>query len=246
MFVYQKNDINMKFEKLTNDLLEDKQYSRNEINLFTIDMIARIKKMINSVLPPPELTILETVHSKFAKNYSDLTNKTYTQISGTISKQDAFDDALDFIRTKEGIIKGTFRKESAEYAEFYAQGLTAYNHAKVEGMKPLLENYVLAAKKHQAKLGIDFVNEVTALQIAYETARDEQVNKKGDNSSIQAQVRESRNALTMHLSSCVLMIASKHIKNPAGFLAYFNFGLLEVDNDKTGDDGVVTPPVEKK
>jgi len=236
----------MKFEKLTNDLLENKQYSRNEINLFGGDMIARIKSMINSVLPPAELTVLETLHNQFTKHLSDFTNKTYIQISGTISKQDAFDDALDFIRTKEGIIKGTFRKESAEYAEFYAQGLSAYNNAKVEEMKALLNNYVLAAKKHQAKLGVDFVNEVTALQTAYETARDEQVDKKGDNSSIQAQLRDSRTELTMQLSSCILMIASKHIKNPEGFLAYFNFGLLEVDNDKSTNDETIIPPPDGK
>jgi len=193
-------------------------------------------------LPPAELTVLETLHNQFKKHLSDFTNKTYTQISGTITKQDAYDDALDFIRTKEGIIKGTFRKDSAEYAEFYAQGLTAYNHAKVEEMKALLNNYVLAAKKHQAKLGNDFVTEVTALETAYESARDEQVDKKTDNATIQGLLRESRTALTMQLSSCILMIASKHIKNPAGFLNYFNFGLLVVDNDKDGRDNGDTPP----
>ncbi len=232
----------MKFERLTNDLLENKQYSRNEVNLFAGDMIGRIKSIVDSVLPPAELTVLETLHNQFTKHLSDFTNKTYIQISGTITKQDAFDDALDFIRTKEGIIKGTFKKVSAEYAEFYAQGLSAYNNAKVEEMKALLNNYVLAAKKYQAKLGNDFVTEVTALQTAYESARDEQVDKKTDNATTQGLLRESRTALTMQLSSCILMIASKHIKNPAGFLNYFNFGLLEVDNDKDGDDNGDTPP----
>lgn len=235
----------MKFERLTNDLLENNKYSRNEINLFGGDMIARIKSMINSVLPPAELTVLETLHNQFTKHLSDFTNKTYIQISGTITKQDAFDDALDFIRTKEGIIKGTFRKDSAEYAEFYAQGLSAYNNAKVEEMKALLNNYVLAAKKYQAKLGVDFITEVTALQTAYDTARDEQVDKKTDNATIQGLLRESRTELTMQLSSCILMIASKHIKNPAGFLNYFNFGLLEVDNDKSGDDDNTPPEIKK-
>jgi hypothetical protein len=101
----------VKYEKLTNDLFSSDTFSRNEINLFSGDMIGRIKNMINSVLPPAELTVLETLHNQFKKHLSDFTNKTYTQISGTITKQDAYDDALDFIRTKEGIIKGTFRKD---------------------------------------------------------------------------------------------------------------------------------------
>jgi hypothetical protein len=54
-------------------------------------------------------------------------------------------------------------------------------------------------------------------------------------------VREARKALTMQLTRCLLQIASYTIENPEEFNSYFNFSLLEVDNDKTP-----TEPTETK
>ncbi len=156
-----------------------------------------------------------------------------------MSKQDAYDDVLDFIRTKEGIIKGTFKKGSPAYTEFYPQGLTQYNNASVEGMKVLLVSYVSAANKYKVELGAAFITELTDLQLAYINARDGQVDKKSEKASAQTLLRESRTELTAQLSKCMLYIAANTIDNEAAFKGYFNFGLLEVDNDKTISEPVL-------
>ncbi len=229
----------MKFERLTRDLFTSNQYSRNELNLFTSDFIGRYKKTANPVLAPAEMSLLETAYQKFTDGLGELSTKGAFQKGGTISKQDAYDDALDFIRTKEGIIKGTFKKASAAYAEFYPQGLTQYHNASVEGMKVLLVSYAATANKYVAELGAAFITELTDLQLAYSTARDEQVGKKSDKASAQTLLRESRKELTMQLTKCMLYIAANTIDNEAAFKSYFNFGLLEVDNDKSTAEAVI-------
>lgn len=229
----------MKFERLTRDLFADRQYSRNELNLFTSDFIGRYTKTLNPVPVAPEMAILETVYQKFKEGLGELSTTSAFQKGGTISKQDAYDDVLDFIRTKEGTIKGIFKKGTAAYTEFYPQGLTQYNNASVEGMKVLLVGFAATADKYKVQLGAAFITQLTDLQTAYVNARDEQVDKKSDNSTTQSRLRESRKELTLQLTKCVLGIAMNTLENEAAFTSYFNFSLLEVDNDKgTEEDGM--------
>ncbi len=232
-------------EKLIRDLFKSDQYSRNELNLFSSDLISRSKKAATPVpVITAEVNLLETIHQTFTAGLVDLGTKSAFQKGGTITKQDAYDDALDFIRTKEGIIRGTFKKGSAAYTEFYPQGLTQYNIASVEGMKTLLASYAKVAAKYQTELGTAFITEATGLLTAYTHARDEQVDKKTDKSGIQSQLRASRKELTKQLTKCVLLIAAHTIEDANTFNSYFNFGLLQVDNDKDmgGENG--TDPVK--
>jgi hypothetical protein len=223
----------MKFEKLTRDQFADRQYSRNELDLFTSDFLSRYKKIGKPTVPPAEMSMMATAYKKFKDGLGELSIKRAFQKGGTVSKQDAYDDVLDFIRTKEGTIKGIFKKESPAYTEFYPQGLNQYNTASVEGMKVLLVSYAATANKYKAELGAAFITQLTDLQLAYSTARDEQVDKKADNTSTQSSLRESRKALTMQLTRCMLSIASNTVDDKNAFNSYFNFGLLGADNDKS-------------
>ncbi|MGB4775695.1 MAG: hypothetical protein WBP45_11010 [Daejeonella sp.] len=228
----------MKFERLTRDLFNSSHYSRNELNLFTSDFIGRYKKTKNPVPLTPQMSMLETAYQKFKDGLGELSSKSAFQKGGTISKQDAYDDALDFIRTHEGTVKSIFKKGSAAYVEFYPQGLTQFNQATVEGMKVLLTGYAATADKYKAKLGAAFITELTDLQTAYTNARDEQVEKKTDKSTTQSRLRESRKELTLLLTQCVLGIAMNTLENAEAFNSYFNFSLLNVDNDKPTEEAL--------
>ncbi|MGB4774422.1 MAG: hypothetical protein WBP45_04565 [Daejeonella sp.] len=235
----------MMYEKLIQDMFKSEQYSRNELNLFISDLISRSKKAANPVpVITAEVTVLEPIYQSFSTGLGKLGAKGAFQKAGTISKQDAYDDALDFIRSKEGVIKDIFKKGSAAYIEFYPQGLKQYNTASVEGMKTLLASYAEVAAKYKTDLGAAFITKVTELLTAYATARDEQVDKKTDKSSIQSQLRASRKELTKQLTKCVLLIAAYTIEDANAFNSYFNFGLLQVDNDKNTGGENATDPVQ--
>lgn len=57
-------------------------------------------------------------------------------------------------------------------------------------------------------------------------------------------IRYSRKILTIQLSKLVLLIAVVSIDNTEQFNSYFNFGLLEVDNNKTPTEVEPNPEVE--
>lgn len=138
---------------------------------------------------------------------------------------------IDFIKSKEGDVKSEFDKGSAVYTEFYPMGITEYATSTVEGLKILLVRYVAAATKYKVKLGAAFLTSITDIQTAYANARDEQVTGKSDNKTMQTISRSSRKVRTLHLTKCLLITAANILEDENAFLSYFNFGLLEVDND---------------
>ena len=228
-----KKDKNMRFQTLINDKFKDTEFSRNELDSFASKLIANAQKNPNSVLPKPEEAILVTNHKKFKDNLGTLSTDSALNKGGTITRQDAYDDIIDFIRRKEGLIKDTFGKGSAAYINFYPQGITEYNKSTVEGMKDLMVRYVNVATKFKTELGQPFIDQVIALQNAYTNARDEQVDGQSTNKSSQTMLRESRKALTLQLTRCLLLIAADTIENPEAYNSYFNWELLDIDNDKS-------------
>lgn len=138
---------------------------------------------------------------------------------------------IDFIKSKEGAVKSEFDKGSASYTEFYPMGITEYATSTVEGLKILLVRYVAAATKYKVKLVAAFLTCITDIQTAYANARDEQVTGKSDNKTMQTISRSSRKDRTLHLTKCLLITAANILEDENTFLSYFNFGLLEVDND---------------
>ncbi len=221
----------MNYSRLTKNLFGSRTFSRNEINLFTVDLISRLTTMQNSVLPTADKTLLINLHQDFVSTYGELATNSAVQKGGTMSRQEAYDAIVAFIVREEGAIKAKFGKHTPIYTEFYPQGLKEYRIATVEGIKVLVFRYSAAAAKYTAQLSTDFVRNLTTLQTAYADARDTQVSSKSNRKSAQTELQKNRKALTEHLSKCILIIAANTIENETAFNSYFNFGLLLVDNE---------------
>jgi len=232
----------MAYDRLTNDLFKSNNFSRNELDLFGVDLINRLIAKATGIVPKADEDLLGTLHKAFKTSLGKLATEGAVQVGGTLTREDAFDDVIDFVRRQEGLIKSKFNKPSAAYLAFYPNGLTEYNKAKVEGLTDLLVRYVSAANTYKTELGNDFVTEITQLQSNYLNARGSQGTGIANTKSTQSEIRENRKALTKHLTTIVHLVAARTVEEPAEFNSYFNFGLLEVDNDKDGDDNGDTPP----
>ncbi len=222
----------MDYLKLTKNLFRSKELSRNEINLFTVDLISRLNTIQNAVLPEADKTLLVNLHQNFVSTVGDLATNSAIQKGGTMSRKDAYNALLEFITRQEGAIKARFGKNTPVYTEFYPQGLKEYHGATVEGIKVLLFRYSATADKYKALLSTDFVRNLGILQTAYIDARDTQVSAKSIRKLAETELQQNRKALTQHLSKCILIIAAHSIDNEAAFSSYFNFGLLRADNEK--------------
>lgn len=219
------------YASYTRDIFTSSHFSRNELNLFTVDFESRVIGISVSVLQQADKDKLTLLRANFQSDYGNLATKGAQQKGSTITKQDAYDDAIDFIKRKEGAVKSEFDKGSASYTEFYPMGITEYATSTVEGLKILLVRYVAAATKYKVKLVAAFLTSIIDIQTAYANARDEQVTGKSDNKTMQTISRSSRKDRTLHLTKCLLITAANILEDENTFLSYFNFGLLEVDND---------------
>lgn len=230
----------MAFDRLTLDLFKSAKISRNELDLFTSDFLKRVQVKGTDLIPQAQTDLITTAYKNFKTNLGLQANKGALQKGGTLTRKEAFESVIKFIRREEGLIKSKFGKPSAAYLEFFPQGLTEYSQAKVEGLTNLLVRFVAAAEKHKLALGQDFLTEITELQITYTNARDDQGTSIAVNKNVQSEVRDTRKILTLQLTKVVLLVAANTIENAELFNSYFNFGLLQIDNDNPSD------PIEPK
>jgi len=141
----------------------------------------------------------------------------------------------DLISMKEGIIRGTWGKESAQYQEFYPHGITEYTKAIRATMNELMDRYLQAATKYAAELPANFIDLFTAIINNYKTSRDLQLGKMGDVSGDKLETAQNRDILETQLMSNVLVIANNNIGNTDVMKVYFTQHYIERSGRSQGD-----------
>jgi hypothetical protein len=228
-------------EKFFENHLANRKISAEELRQFTEDHLGRIKAM--SALPAllaALVTPTEAAFGAFDAALSARTTLQATQSGGTITKDEALQLFRTTVRQREGRVRDTFAKGSGTYAEFFPRGLGEYNKARHGQIPGLLDRLITGATKYQAELGPELLAEFTALKNTFSTAREGQVDAKGDLAQARANVATTRNALELQVGKNILAIASQHIGSPERAADYFNQSLLE-DPTRTNDE--VTPAV---
>jgi len=222
--------------------LANRQISAEELRQFAEDHIGKLK-----ALPalPANLTALlaptKTAFDAFDDKLADRTTFLAAQIGGTITKDEVLQLFRSTVRQREGRVRDKFPKGSAAYAEFYPQGLKDTNRARLGQLPALLDRFITAAEKHKATLGPELLAEFNALKTSFATARDGQVEAKGDLAQVRAALAAARVILEMQLGKNILAIASHHLGHPERAADYFNQSLLE-DPTRNDEDGVTPPP----
>ncbi len=220
--------------------LSNPEISGEELRQFTEDHIGKLKAL--SALPANLAALLAPTKAAFGAFDAALSARTTlqaTQSGGTITKDDALQLFRTTVRQREGRVRDKFAKGSASYAEFFPQGLQEYNKARLGQVPGLLDRLITGATKHQADLGPELLAEFTALKTTFSTAREGQVDAKGDLANARANVATTRTALELQVGKNILAIASHHLGSRERAADYFNQSLLE-DPTRTNDD--MTPP----
>jgi len=209
--------------------------SDDKMDLFSQDHIARLKT--NN----PE-NIYDTVITNTERAYDDyFSSKTSESVSAaqkeaaTVNVEKYAKEFADLISMKEGIIRGTWGKESAQYQEFYPHGITEYTKAIRATMNELMDRYLQAATKYAAELPANFIDLFTAIINNYKTSRDLQLGKMGDVSGDKLETAQNRDILETQLMSNVLVIANNNIGNTDVMKVYFTQHYIERSGRSQGD-----------
>lgn len=227
-------------ERFFENHLANRQISGEELRQFTEDHIGKLKAL--SALPANLAALLaptEVAFSAFDAALSARTTLQASQSGGTITKDDALQLFRTTVRQREGRVRDKFAKGSGLYAEFFPQGLQEYNKARLGQVPGLLDRLITGAIKHQVQLGPELLAEFTALKTTFSSAREGQVDAKGDLAQARANVATTRTALELQVGKNILVIASHHVGSSERAADYFNQSLLE---DATRHNDYLTTP----
>jgi len=182
--------------------------------------------------------ILDTT-TEYTNYFGSLTDKA-TQIAlreaKTLTMRNALDEFKHFVSRQEGLIRSKWGEDSAEYQEFYPQGITEYSKATLANVEILMTRYKNAVDTHAADLGAPFVAEVTAIVNDFTTARQTQLNFKAIVESKRTETSTNRDGLESQLMKNLLLIASNNVGDMTKLEDYFDQSFIRpVKKDiKTG------------
>jgi hypothetical protein len=94
----------------------------------------------------PLITATTAAYQAYFGAIVDEATRTAIQKGMTLKMNDALDAFLEAVRRQEGRIRADYGKESAEYTEFYPQGLMEYNQSTLANVEALMLRYAKAAE----------------------------------------------------------------------------------------------------
>ncbi len=213
--------------------------SDDKMDLFAQDHIAHLKANNPENIYDPVITNTETAYNGYFSSKTNESISAAQKEAATVNVEKYAKEFVDMVSMKEGIIRGTWGKESSQYQEFYPHGITEYSKATRATMNELMERYLQTATKYATELSANFVDIFTTLINNYKTSRDLQLGKMGDVSGDKFETAQNRDVLETQLMSNVLVIANNNIGNPEVMKVYFTQHYIQ-RNGKS-QSGPLTP-----
>lgn len=179
------------------------------------------------------ITNTTTVYNDYFGAITDEDVKAAIKEGSTIAMNNAMEEFKLTVSQKEGIIRGTYGKDSPTYQEFFPHGLTEYSKASLENVPTLMSRMVTSATTHQADLGVDFVTLFTTLESTFTTARTAQLTLIGEVAGKKDATATMRDAVEVQLMTNVLTIALNNIGNIEAVNNYFDQSFIRRKEQKT-------------
>jgi len=190
-------------------------------------------------------TILAAMTTKYNALYGSSSNETLQlaiQVALTSGMNSSHDTLLNYIRRREGTIKGAWDGgvHSVEYIECFPRGLTPFDKAPLMEFGTLGDNFLSFVTTHSADLPAGIVTETTGLLNTYKDNRTLQLSKIGSVKGIHTGTFVAKEDVCKQLSYDLLTIARDILGHPEQLSTYFDLGLIP-NNDNDALRGKVPP-----
>ena len=216
----------IQLEDIFQNFFADEKITTERLKAFAQDNVSRLTannpgSVYNSIITATNtrITELDTAITARASDAGAQTGSVFTKDAARAAFQ-------DYISRKEGLVKSTFGKPSAQYNEFFPQGLSAFHKATDEEFLNLAQTAVEKATTYETELGATFKTELTALFNAYKDALEATIDSKGETSDAQTDERLATYNLQIQLVTNVHTVALQNIEQGELALTYFNQSLL--------------------
>ena len=219
---------------------DTKEISDDKLKKFTED---HIQKMISNNTTAEYDTLItdtSTAYTTFYGAISDEGARYALQQALTAQMNNTVEAFKKAVSQKEGIIKGNFGKESAEYQEFFPHGASEYSQATLANIEMLMDNFVNASNNHVGVLGIPFLTEFQDCRTNYTSARDAQLQKIADVAETKTASHQNRDVLELQLHKNLHTIATMFPGDVDRCMDFFDQSFIRPS--ESGDEEEPTPP----
>jgi hypothetical protein len=206
--------------------------SYEDLRKFTEIAIQRISLNNPGGIYTPLLTLLVAAYTAYFGDLSDEETKKALKEGSTITMNNALQAFIQWVRTKEGIISGTFGIGSAGYQEFYPHGMMEYTNLTLANALVIMKRYIDVATLRQAELPANFLEDVTNLRDVFEHARTQQNQLISQVETERTEKYGTRLELETVLMKCILFIAYNNVGNINAVDLYFDQSFLKASKPK--------------
>ncbi len=223
---------------------DNKNISDNNLRLFAEVHLQRIAANNPGGIYTTRITATTTAYTNYFGAISSEDVKEAVQQGLTITMNNAMTGFVDKVQQKEGIVRGTWGKESEEYQEFFPHGLDEYDQISLATAGLLMNRMVAASTAHVADLGAPFVTLFTDLRTTFQDARTAQLATMGEVEGLKSTAANTRDALEIELMKNLLITASNNVGDITMMPDYFDQSIIRRSGVADEGEGVVfTGPV---
>ena len=122
------------------------------------------------------ITALTAVYMEYYGALEDEATKIAIREGKTVAMNNSRNEIDGFISQQEGLVRSKWGKNSAEYQEFYPQGITGYTKSPLSGYDILIERFKNAVTAHALDFDAAFVTKANTLIGNFLTMRTAQIN----------------------------------------------------------------------
>ena len=233
----------MDLKRLFKNHFDTKEISDDNLRKFAEIHLERLSANNGTAQFTAMITATSTAYTAYFGAMTNEDTKFAIQQGLTITMKNIVDGFKKYVSQKEGIIRGNFGKESAEYQEFFPLGLTEYSNATLANVEALITRMVAAAERHQAVLGANLLSDLENYQTDFRNARQAQLTKIGEVQAQKSTTSTTRDGIENELMKNVHLIASMFIGEVDRCMDFFDQSFIRGSETVDEEEEPPTPPV---
>lgn len=213
------------------------QVSDDSLRKFSEDHLQRLTTNNGNGVYLPLLTDTQAFYNDFNIIIKKEDQTFSAQQGKTLTTDNIMSDFVQMVSRKEGAVRSEFGKDSAEYQEFFPNGLSEYHQVSKANAEMLMERIRNAGQTYIAQLGQNFVTIFDTLLNNYLAARQQQLQTIAKVGALKSDAEIAREKLTQQLMRNLLIISADFIGHPDRLDDYFDQSIVRRLNTK--NDGTV-------
>ena len=214
---------------------DTREVSDDNLRKFTEDHINRMIANNASSLYSAYIQATQNLYDAF-NTFIKNEDQTFSAQQGkTMQTDKIITDFVALVSRKEGAVRSEFGKDSAEYQEFFPNGVTEYHQITKANAEMLMERMRNKGIIYVNVLGQNFVNLFSDILANYLTARNAQLQLMGEVDTLKSDAAKAREELSNQLMKNLLFISLQFVGYPDRLDDFFSQEIIR--RKVTNEDG---------